>query len=202
MRALLLIGISLGLAACGEGGDRMAAGGAQPALIAPASAGTAPPLTRGGAAALAKVDRSKAGTPAPAAAFLDRAGKPVTLADFRGRPVLLNLWATWCAPCIAEMPALDRLQVRGEKTLTVLAVSQDLGGWRAVDGWAARRKWEGLRFHLDRENALALAYKARGLPLTVLYDARGREVWRLAGPAEWDMVSVRDLAPVSPAAAR
>jgi len=145
--------------------------------------------------ALAKATRANAGAPAPAAAFTANDGTSQTLAAYRGKPVLVNLWATWCAPCIAEMPALDRLMGRSQGKLVVLPISQDLGGWRAVDKFAPPQKFKNLPLRLDKENAWALAMKAKGLPLTILYDAQGREVWRLAGPAEWDQIPVNALLP-------
>ena len=143
--------------------------------------------------ALAKASRAAAGTRAPAIRFTDAKGGVQTLADFRGKPVLVNLWATWCAPCVAEMPALDRLHGRADGRLTVLAISQDIAGWRAVGGFAKPGRFKVLPIRVDSANDFALAVKAKGLPMTILYDAQGREVWRLAGPAEWDQVPVNAL---------
>ena len=140
-----------------------------------------------------KLDRTHKGAAAPTAAFVDHAGKPVRIADFKGRPVLVNLWATWCAPCIAEMPALDRLAKRGGAKLAVLPVSQDLAGWHGVDKFFTPAKFPALTPYLDRENALALKLGAAGLPVSVLYDAQGREVWRVAGPVEWDKMDAAAL---------
>jgi len=140
-----------------------------------------------------KLDRTHKGSAAPTAAFVDHAGKPVRIADFKGRPVLVNLWATWCAPCIAEMPALDRLAARGKGKVMVLPVSQDLAGWHGVDKFFTGAKFPALTPYLDRENALALKLGAAGLPVSVLYDAQGREVWRVAGPVEWDKVDAAAL---------
>ena len=140
-----------------------------------------------------KIDRSKAGSEAPAATFVDRSGKTLSLADFKGRPLLVNLWATWCAPCLAEMPALDRLaKAEGDK-LAVVTVSQDLEGWRAVDGFFKPGRFQALKPYLDQPNALALALGARGLPVTVVYDANGKERFRVNGPLEWDAPEVAAL---------
>jgi uncharacterized membrane protein/thiol-disulfide isomerase/thioredoxin len=127
-----------------------------------------------------------AGEMAPAAVFERRGGHAASLADFRGTPVLVNLWATWCAPCLAEMPALDRLAGSREGTLQVVAVSQDLEGWKAVTPFLDKAKLQNITVLLDQKNALSTALKAAGLPMSVLYDAEGREVWRVNGPREWD----------------
>jgi thiol-disulfide isomerase/thioredoxin len=136
-----------------------------------------------------KLDRTRAGEAAPGVVFVDRAGAKHRIADFAGKPVLVNLWATWCAPCIAEMPALDRLAAKAGAP-RVIAVSQDLAGWRAVDRFFAPGKFKAVTPYLDRDNALPLAFKAAGLPITVLYNAHGREVWRVNGPRDWDKAAV------------
>jgi thiol-disulfide isomerase/thioredoxin len=131
------------------------------------------------------LDRSKAGTPAPAVTFADPDGNPATLADFRGKPLLVNLWATWCAPCIAEMPTLDALAGR-DKGLQVLTVSQDMEGREKVDAFFAKGGYANLEAYLDSQMGLMTALKADTLPTTILYDAAGKEVWRMTGMAEWD----------------
>jgi len=140
-----------------------------------------------------KIDRSQAGSAAPTATFVDRKGKTLTLADFQGRPLLVNLWATWCAPCLAEMPALDRLaKAEGDK-IAVVTVSQDLEGWRAVDGFFKPGRFQALTPYLDQPNALAVALGAKGLPITVVYGADGKERFRVNGPLEWDAPEVAAL---------
>jgi len=133
-----------------------------------------------------KATRAQAGTAAPAAEFADERGAKQTLAAYRGRPVLVNLWATWCVPCIAELPTLDRLQARTGKRLKVLAISQDLGGWRDIRRFAKPGLFPALDFRSDKDTNFAVALKAAGLPMTVLYDANGRELWRVNGSVEWD----------------
>lgn len=133
-----------------------------------------------------QIDRSHAGETAPAALFTAPDGKPVRLADFRGKPLVVNLWATWCAPCIKEMPTLDALAVREGEAATVLVVSQDLTGEKAVAPFFAQRKFKRLEPYLDTENALATALAAQTLPVTVIYDARGIEVARVVGAMSWD----------------
>lgn len=132
------------------------------------------------------VDSSHAGTPAPTQAFAREDGSKVTVADFRGKPVLVNLWATWCAPCIAEMPALDRLAKAKAGEMAVVGISQDLQGWAKVKPFLAKAKLQHMTILLDEEGALATTLGAPGLPYTVLYDADGKEVWRVNGPREWD----------------
>ncbi len=125
--------------------------------------------------------------PAPPEAFADLDGNRVRLADFEGRVVLLNFWATWCAPCVREMPSLDRLQARFEGAgLTVVAVSEDFAGLPVVQPFFERLKLEHLQVYLDVEFALAKELGVRGLPTTLLIDRQGRLVGGLEGPAEWD----------------
>ena len=123
---------------------------------------------------------------APGAAFLGPDGAPLRLAGFKGRVVLLNLWASWCEPCIRELPALDRLEGRrGGDGFTVVAVNLD----RDPEDGRAFLRARGIRhlkfFHDDRL-ALFQALNVPGLPLSVLIDKEGREIGRLAGPAAWD----------------
>jgi thiol-disulfide isomerase/thioredoxin len=187
--AAVLIVLLPALAACDRAGDTKPPPGAQPEpAAASAPAAPAPPRRVKG------FDASRAGTPAPSAAFVAPSGEPSTLAAFRGKPVLLNLWATWCAPCVAEMPALDRLATRGDGRFVVLTVSQDLEERRAVDPFFARGRFARLQPYTDAKNELPLALGAAGLPMSVLYDAGGREVWRLAGEWDWDKVDAARLA--------
>lgn len=168
------------LAGCGEAKEADKAVASAPQE----SAGAVPQKAAGKAAG--EVDVSQAGTPAPTQAFSRADGSTVTLADFRGRPVLVNLWATWCAPCIAEMPALDQLAKAKAGEMAVLGISQDLQGWGKVKPFLARAKLQHMTILLDDEGALATTLAAPGLPFTVLYDAEGKEVWRVNGPREWD----------------
>lgn len=132
-----------------------------------------------------KLDRSNAGKPAPDTEFLDPEGEKVTIADFAGKPLLLNLWATWCAPCVAEMPTLDALAGRA-RGLQVLAVSQDMEGQEAkVAAFFEDRKLARLEPYRDPGLGLMTDLNAAVLPTTILYDSRGREVWRMTGAADW-----------------
>lgn len=123
--------------------------------------------------------------PAPALAFTTRDGAPKTLADFHGRLVLVNFWATWCGPCVEEMPALDRLQVRLGSRLIVLAISEDRRGDDAVDRFLARLKLADLAVYLDAKNSALQTFGLIGLPTSILIDRDGRMVWRVEGAVDW-----------------
>jgi len=125
--------------------------------------------------------------PAPLTAFTQGDGREITLAAFQGRVVLLNFWATWCAPCVREMPSLDRLQAAlRDEGLAVVAVSQDFAGEDMVAPFFRRQNLEHLAIYLDGDGALAKAFGINGLPTTLLIDREGRVVGGLEGPAEWD----------------
>jgi thiol-disulfide isomerase/thioredoxin len=123
----------------------------------------------------------------PAFKFQDADGKERTLADWRGKVVLLNLWATWCLPCRKEMPSLDRLQAAvGSETFEVVAISVDRKGLEASKKFLAETGVKHLRLYVDASARLTSDLKAVGLPATFLIDSEGREIGRLLGPAEWD----------------
>jgi thiol-disulfide isomerase/thioredoxin len=170
--ALLLL---LLLAACRE----------QPAAAPDANAAAPAPA--------GEADRSRRGTPAPATQFEDPDGELATLADFRGKPLLLNLWATWCAPCVAEMPTLDRLAFREGDRLQVLTVSEDLDGREKVEAFLAERRFRELDSWLDPKMELMAALGVSTLPTTILFDGEGREVWRVTGGEDWTGEEARAL---------
>jgi thiol-disulfide isomerase/thioredoxin len=125
--------------------------------------------------------------PAPDVTFADADGQPVRLMEFRGSVVLLNLWATWCAPCIEEMPSLDRLQAKiGTSDFAVVAVSQDTQGPEIVRPFFERLKLAHLPLYTDRPNAFADALNIQGLPASLLIDRSGRAVGAMLGAAQWD----------------
>jgi thiol-disulfide isomerase/thioredoxin len=125
--------------------------------------------------------------PAPELAFDDGTGKTVTLADFRGRVVLVNLWATWCEPCVREMPALDRLEAAmGSKDFAVILVSQDRGGAHVVEPFFAKLGLTSLRTYLDPKGIVGRGFGVRGLPTTILLDRDGAELGRTEGGTDWD----------------
>ncbi|WP_370151713.1 redoxin family protein [Ferrovibrio sp.] len=127
-------------------------------------------------------DRKPAATPE----FRDEKDQPITLAAFRGRVVLLNLWATWCVPCREEMPALDRLQaLRGGPDFQVVAVAQDRAGREKVARFLAETGATRIVPYLDASMKSGRAWGAIGLPTTILIDREGREIGRLVGIADW-----------------
>ncbi len=137
-------------------------------------------------AAAGVVERKFAGTPLPAMQFSNAAGETLDLAAQDG-PVLINLWATWCAPCVKEMPQLDALAAELEGEVRVITVSQDIRGAEVVGPFFAQKGFQRLEPWLDPETALSAQFTPEGaLPLTILFDARGREVLRVAGGYEWD----------------
>lgn len=130
----------------------------------------------------------------PAFAFTDAAGAPKSLADFKGKVVLLNLWATWCVPCRKEMPALDRLQKElGGDAFEVVAMSVDRAGVAASQKFLDEIKVANLKLYADSSAKSVGQLRATGLPTTLLIDREGREIGRLAGPAEWDGADARRL---------
>jgi thiol-disulfide isomerase/thioredoxin len=144
----------------------------------------AQPAEAGAAAGV--VDRKFAGTPLPDLQFADPAGEVLDLTAQDG-PVLINLWATWCAPCVKEMPQLDRLAGELEGEVRVLTISQDIRGADLVEPFFAKGGYTRLEPWLDPETQLSAQFTPEGvLPLTILFDASGKEVLRVAGGYEWD----------------
>ena len=126
-------------------------------------------------------------TPAPQTSFEDHAGRTWRIGDFDGQVVLLNFWATWCAPCVRELPSLDRLQAElGGADFAVVAVSWDRAGLPVVRPFLQQLGIEHLDIYLDRAGKTRLGFGVSGLPTTFLIDADGRLVGGLEGPAEWD----------------
>jgi len=140
----------------------------------------------GSPSALGKLTPVDPPRPAPELSFAARNGSPAQLADFHGHWLLVNLWATWCAPCVREMPSLDRLQAKLGNRLTVLAVSQDRGGAEVVDPFLAKLSLGALHIYLDPKAVVGKGLGARGLPTTFLVDGEGRIRAQLEGAAEWD----------------
>jgi thiol-disulfide isomerase/thioredoxin len=155
---------------------------------APARAARLRPLVHGEIAALSL---AKAPKPLPSLAFKAPDGAQVRLADFKGREVLLNLWATWCVPCRQEMPALDRLQgALGSEDFVVVAVNIDTARLERPKAFLNEIGVKNLAFYADNTaevfQALKRAGKVLGLPTTILIGKDGCEIGTMAGPAQWD----------------
>jgi thiol-disulfide isomerase/thioredoxin len=119
-------------------------------------------------------------------AFQDADGKAVKLADFKGRPVLLNIWAKWCAPCLVEMPKLNQLQHDAAPgTLAVIAVAVDEPDPAKVRDFLANRRWDALKPYLDPQNVFAKALDIKSIPVTLLIDKNGFALVRVDAPVDW-----------------
>ena len=122
----------------------------------------------------------------PPAVLVDAGGQPHGIEEFAGKALVINLWATWCVPCVAELPALAALAVRvQDEGILVLALSSDRGGAPVVEAFYRRHGIEGLPVWLDPKGAAARAGGARGVPTTLVIDRQGRERGRLEGAADW-----------------
>ena len=122
----------------------------------------------------------------PKATFVDDQGAQKTLKDMRGKVVLVNFWATWCAPCVREMPALDALQKRlGGQHFDVLAISSDRAGALAIRQFYKKTGVSALKIYLDPGARMQRKFGANSLPTSVLIDRSGRMVGHVVGPAEW-----------------
>jgi len=140
--------------------------------------------------ALGQFSPAAAPLPAPEVAFTDIKGNSAGFAGLRGKPVVVNLWATWCQPCLREMPSLERLQEKLAGKLTVAAISQDRGGEKAVTPYLAKLGLDKVRIYLDPKSEVGKAFGVRGLPTSIVLDAEGREVGRVEGAAEWDSATM------------
>ncbi|HEY6816768.1 MAG TPA: TlpA disulfide reductase family protein [Croceibacterium sp.] len=181
MPRLPLVSLTCALALVTAGCDRQSGDEAQPEAA-----------EAGGEALAGKIDRGFAGQALPAVELTDPAGATLATASLKGTPVLLNLWATWCVPCVTEMPMLDALAGELGDTVEVVTVSQDMNGAEVVAPFFAERKLANLPQWLDPKNALGTLAVSSGLPLTVLYDAGGKEVWRVAGGYDWSTAEARE----------
>ena len=130
----------------------------------------------------------------PEITFEDGAGQALTLASFKGRTVLLNIWATWCVPCREEMPTLDALQAElGGSGFEVVPLSVDRAGPEVVRKFYAEIGIRNLGLYIDASMQASFDLAAVGLPTTLLIDAEGQELGRLVGPAEWHAPEMIDF---------
>lgn len=127
----------------------------------------------------------------PTFEFSDDTGRPRSLAEFRGRPILLNVWATWCVPCRKEMPSLDRLQAKFDPSeFLVLTLSVDRQGVPAAMEFYKELGLKSLAIYSDKSGKILDLLRAPGLPTTVFINRDGQEIGRKIGPAEWDSPEV------------
>jgi len=170
MRTLILAAALLALASCHKPSQPAANQGSATAPEAPGKG----------------VDRTHKGQAEPATAFNDPDGKPTSLKAFAGKPTLVNLWASWCAPCIKELPTLDRLAQAKDGKLNVVAISQDMDvPHTSVVAFLKTHKIATLGSYQDPKMALSGALNAEVLPTSILYDSNGHEVWRYVGDQDW-----------------
>ena len=176
--------VALSSAVCAvllAGCDRQSGQQAQPQATQAAS-------TEAKSAPAGTIDRSHKGSALPDFTLKNPAGQELQLASLKGQPLLINLWATWCAPCVAELPQLDKIAADTPR-LKVLTVNQDmekldkvapfLNAHGAAPGTTRLEPW------LNPDNSLAFQFGADTLPATILYDSAGREVWRTIGGRDW-----------------
>lgn len=152
-------------------------------LTAAAPAAIGKELATGALAAfLIKPERK----PVPDIAFQDGQGKTLKISQWKGRVALVNLWATWCAPCRKEMPDLAKLQAElGSKDFEVVAISVDRKGVDASSAFLKETGADNLALYVEPTTTVVNELQALGLPSTLLIDREGREIGRLVGPADW-----------------
>lgn len=130
----------------------------------------------------------------PAETWRDADGTSVSLKDFRGKVVLLNFWASWCAPCLRELPSINALQAKlGGDKFQVVALNLDRNGAKAALPMIERLKLDRLKLQLDPESKVAVDLGVSVMPTTIVYDAAGRELGRLKGAAEWNSPEALEL---------
>ncbi|MEO8547060.1 MAG: TlpA disulfide reductase family protein [Sphingomicrobium sp.] len=141
------------------------------------------------------VHRENGGKAAPDVTFQDPDGGDIRLADFKGVPVLVNLWASWCGPCVKELPTLEKLSDSHlqDGQLGVIAVSQDMAPHSSVTAFLAEHKIDGLGAYQDPKMALSGALGVEVLPTSILYDNQGREIWRYVGDLDWTSAEASKL---------
>ncbi|HUR43000.1 MAG TPA: TlpA disulfide reductase family protein [Aestuariivirga sp.] len=184
------LAITLAVLAAGAGiywfqtGERKATSPAPDAMNVGDATGITKELSTGALAAfVVKTERK----PVPDIEFYDGDGKGVKIGQWKGRVVLVNLWATWCAPCRKEMPALAELQAKlGSKDFEVVAISIDRKGIEASAAFLKETGAAALKLYVEPSSRILNDLQALGLPATVLIDRQGYEIGRLLGPAQWN----------------
>jgi thiol-disulfide isomerase/thioredoxin len=131
------------------------------------------------------IDRTHKGQPAPNVTFNDPDGNEIRLSAFAGKPTLVNLWASWCAPCVKELPTLDKLARAEDGKLNVVAISQDMGPHASVEAFLKTHGIAMLESYQDPKMGLSGALGAEVLPTSILLDSSGKEVWRYVGDQDW-----------------
>ena len=138
------------------------------------------------------VDRSHAGAAAPDVSLFNGDDEEAKLVDLKGKPVLVNLWASWCAPCVKELPTLDALSRRAGAP-RVIAVSEDVGERGSVEAFLDGHGVKDLEAWRDPKMALSGALGVQVMPTTIYYDASGREIWRYVGDLDWTSAEAEKL---------
>ncbi len=183
--ALAVIAAAFGVYLKGEGDGKVET--PQPAVQGSVSKALA---TGAMAAFVVKAERK----PAPEISFASETGQATSLAPWKGRVVLVNLWATWCAPCRKEMPALAALQSEmGSKDFEVVAISVDRKGLEISGQFLQEVGATALKLYADPSTETLSQFQAVGLPASILIDRQGREIGRLLGPAEWNSPEAKAL---------
>ena len=140
------------------------------------------------------LDMSHAGQPAPDIVIKDGEGEDTALSEFKGHPVLINLWASWCVPCVKELPTLDKLAA-ANGPVKIVALSQDMAPLASVAAFLAEHGIRNLDVWQDSDMAMSDKAGAPVLPTSILYDSEGREVWRYVGDRDWTGAeAAKDLA--------
>lgn len=187
MAGLALLAVAAGAGWYGLSSGQVGGGAAAECKASRAVADRLRPLAKG---ELAAVNVSGSPKPPPAIAFNGPDGRPRSLQDFRGKTILINLWATWCVPCREEMPALDKLQAeRGGRDFEVVAVNVDTRNAERPKAWLQENGIRNLAYYADPSGKVLQVLQKSGhvvgLPTTLMVDPDGCEIALLKGPAEW-----------------
>lgn len=181
-RALALATLTLALGACDRQNTAQPQGGGQAAAAVVPDAATQPLPKADGARY--RILRDAAGSDMPDNEVANERNVATRLRSLVGQPTLINLWATWCAPCVEELPTLDAVAAANAGTGHVVVISQDIGDGSEPRAFLQQRGWTRLTGWHDPENLLGIAYGGQ-LPVTLLFNAEGKEVARVVGPLDW-----------------